>query len=135
MLVNLSKTSVPKPVGVLGVNQLWSEKPYRHIKTVEALTGCRTRRYRRVNSVLVQEIAAPSTDGPLGVGQAIPFSRVSNPIVAPSKLHYEIPRAGDRGIEARHRRPLLHPSRRVAKEITDLGWLSGSVPKSKDLAN
>jgi hypothetical protein len=69
------------------------------------------------------------------VGNAVPFSRVANPIVAPGKLHYEIPRAGDRGIQARHRRTLLNPSNRVAKEIIDLGWLSGSVPKSKDLAN
>jgi hypothetical protein len=125
---------VPK-TGVLGVNQRWTEKPYRVITREQARFGERTRRYRRVKANLVQELAPPSTDGGLGVGNAVPFSRVSNPIVAPSKLHYEIPRAGDRGIQARHRRTLLNPSNRVAKEIIDLGWLSGSVPKSKDLAN
>jgi hypothetical protein len=123
---------VPK-TGVLGVNQRWTEQPYRCITREQARFGERTRRYRRVKPNLVQELAPPITDGELGVGNAIPFSRVSNPIIAPSKLHYEIPRAGDRGIAARHRRPLLHPSGRVAKEITAIEWLSGSIPKSKDL--
>jgi hypothetical protein len=36
------------------------------------------------------------------------------------KLHYEIPMAGDRGIFARHRRKLLHPSHRIAPEIRAL---------------
>lgn len=122
-----------KPVGVLGVHQLWSEPPYHYVKREAADTGCRTRKYRRVNNRLVQELPAPDTDGPLGIGQAIPFSRVANPIVAPSKLHYEIPRAGDRGLEARHRRSLLDPSKRLTDEIRDLTWLSGSTPKAKDV--
>jgi hypothetical protein len=32
--------------------------------------------------------------------------------IAPDKLHYETPHAGDRGCFARHRRKLLHPSHR-----------------------
>lgn len=113
-----------KPVGVLGVNQLWDELPYRHIKTVEASTGCRTRRFRVVKGeshrpTLVQEIAGPTTDGALGVGNALPFSRISKPLIAPSKLHYEIPHAGDVGY-MRHYRPLIHVSGRLAPEIRAL---------------
>jgi hypothetical protein len=58
------------------------------------------------------EVAIMFWDGPLGIGQLIPFSRASNPLVAPDKLHYEMPHAGDRGTFARHRRHLIVVSAR-----------------------
>lgn len=51
-------------------------------------------------------------DGPIGIGNVLPFSRSSNPLFAPDKLHYEIPRAGDRGLVARHRRRRIRVSSR-----------------------
>lgn len=126
-----------KPVGVLGVHQLWSEPPYHHVKREAAETGCRTRKYRRVNNRLVQELAAPITDGPLGVGNALPFSRVANPLLAPNKLHYETPHAGDGTWRDGYRPKPWTPiqvSGRVAQEIRDLTWLTGSTPKSADCA-
>jgi hypothetical protein len=52
---------------------------------------------------------ASACDGPLGVGNAIPFARLHN---YGDKLHYEIPMAGDRGAFARHRRKLIRVSAR-----------------------
>jgi hypothetical protein len=49
-------------------------------------------------------------DGPLGRGNVLPFSRATNPMLAPQKLHYEMPMAGDRSIFARHRRSLIKAS-------------------------
>jgi hypothetical protein len=38
-------------------------------------------------------------DGPIGTGNLIPFGdRRSTPLIPPSKMHYEMPRAGDRGL-------------------------------------
>jgi hypothetical protein len=36
----------------------------------------------------------PLNDGPLGTGNAIPFSRVQNKLCAPHPIHYPIPAAG-----------------------------------------
>lgn len=46
-------------------------------------------------------------DGPLGIGNALPFSK---PRSDGSPLHYEIPHAGDRSLLARHRRKKLSVS-------------------------
>jgi hypothetical protein len=48
-------------------------------------------------------------DGPLGVGNLIPFAK---PNSSGDKLHYEIPMAGDRGIFARHHRRFIRVSSR-----------------------
>lgn len=48
-------------------------------------------------------------DGPLGVGNLLPFAR---PRSSGDKLHYEIPHAGDRSLYARHHRRLLSVSAR-----------------------
>jgi hypothetical protein len=53
--------------------------------------------------------AAKVWDGPLGIGNLLPFARTKN---LGEKLHYEIPHAGDRSIFARHHRPLIHVSSR-----------------------
>lgn len=48
----------------------------------------------------------------IGKGNLVPFGRVHNPMLAPQKLHYEIPMAGDRTCFARHRRHLIEVSSR-----------------------
>ena len=48
----------------------------------------------------------------IGLNALIPFGRVLNPMIAPQKLHYEIPHAGDRTCFARHRRHSIRVSSR-----------------------
>ena len=48
-------------------------------------------------------------DGPLGIGNLLPFARLHN---YGEKLHYEVPMAGDRGCFARHRPRHLRVSSR-----------------------
>jgi hypothetical protein len=48
----------------------------------------------------------------VGLSALIPFARVLNPMLAPQKLHYEIPHAGDRGCFARHHRRFIRVSSR-----------------------
>jgi len=59
-----------------------------------------------------KQLAKKLWDGPLGVGNLLPFSKASNPLVAPDKLHYATPMAGDRTAFARHRRHRIHVSSR-----------------------
>lgn len=108
-------------VGILSYRQNWSERPYRFASKEHVRTGVRLRRYLRVpgRSMTVQEIRPPDTDGALGVGNAIPFSHVPNPMIAPARLHYEIPHAGDLGLQ-RHFRSLIQVSGRTAPEIRAL---------------
>ncbi len=87
-----------KSVGVLGVHQSWSERPYRHISKEERKVGLRCRRFVRVDDVTVQEVPGPVTDGRLGTATALPFSRRANPMIAPHKLHYSVPHADDVGL-------------------------------------
>jgi hypothetical protein len=69
---------------------------------------------RAIQLLPAQEISAwPGTsDGSLGIGNLIPFGRSQNPLLAPQKLHYEIPHAGERTCFARHRRRAIHVSSR-----------------------
>jgi hypothetical protein len=48
----------------------------------------------------------------VGLSALIPFGRLLNPMIAPQKLHYEIPHAGDRSCFARHRRHSIRVSSR-----------------------
>jgi hypothetical protein len=48
-------------------------------------------------------------DGPMGIGNVLPFSRPTDP---GHHSHYEIPMAGDRGPFARHRRKKIKVSAR-----------------------
>lgn len=61
---------------------------------------------------MVVQIAKQLWDGPLGVGNLLPFSKATNPMLAPQKLHYATPMAGDRTCFARHRRHLIQVSGR-----------------------
>jgi hypothetical protein len=87
---------VSKPIGVLGVNQLYSEQPYRHVSRADAANLVRCQRARTVGHNLVQEIQRGFWDGWLGTGNAIPFSRVQNKMCKPHPLHYAIPAVGAR---------------------------------------
>lgn len=114
-----------KAVGVLGSLQLWSERPYRFVNKAQAEFGCRTKRFRQIRPLLVQELAPPVTDGGLGVGNALPFSRTPNKLRAPHRLHYETPHAGDTGVN-RHLPTIgennvrIHVSARLAPEIRQI---------------
>jgi hypothetical protein len=57
------------------------------------------------------------TDGELGIGNALPFFKVQNPLLQPTKLHYETPHSGDRGIYARHHRKFIRVSARSRHNI------------------
>jgi hypothetical protein len=56
-------------------------------------------------------------DGLLTAANVLAFSHPRNPLIAPDKLHYEMPMAGDRTTFARHRRHLIHVSGRSAPEL------------------
>lgn len=58
----------------------------------------------------------------VGLNNLIPFGRVLNPMLAPQKLHYEIPMAGDRSIFARHRRPAITVSGRAVFSQPGVQW-------------
>lgn len=68
------------------------------------------RRILRLEPPLEQDIFTRGES--IGLSALIPFGRVLNPMLAPDKLHYEIPRAGDRTPYARSRRRLIHVSSR-----------------------
>jgi hypothetical protein len=51
-------------------------------------------------------------DGPIGVGNALPFARLHN---YGDRLHYEMPHAGDRGVFARHRLKRIRVSARSGR--------------------
>lgn len=57
----------------------------------------------------IKEVIAQLFDGPIGVGNVLPFAKAHN---YGDKLHYEIPHAGDRGCFARHRRRMIRVSAR-----------------------
>lgn len=58
-------------------------------------------------------------DGPFGIGNLLPFFKAQNPLMAPEKLHYQVPQAGDAGVCARHRRHLIQVSVRRGKRILE----------------
>lgn len=57
-------------------------------------------------------LATQICDGPLGRGNILPFSKATNPMLCPQKLHYATPMAGDRTTFARHRRHIIRISGR-----------------------
>jgi len=65
------------------------------------------------------EAMKPLCDGPLGIGNVLPFAK---PNSTGDKLHYEIPMAGDRSIFRRHYRKLLHPSSRGIFSRPGMQW-------------
>jgi len=57
----------------------------------------------------IEQAAVWLWDGPLGIGNLLPFARLHN---YGDKLHYEMPHAGDRSCFARHRERNIHVSGR-----------------------
>ena len=47
--------------------------------------------FRWKDRFTIEEIRLKLVDGPLGVGNALPFSRVQNKLLKPERLHYQIP--------------------------------------------
>jgi hypothetical protein len=69
----------------------------------------------------IAEWAEQWWDGPIGVGNVLPFSKAHN---YGDKLHYEMPMAGDRTAYARHRRKEIHVSSRVLFSQPGIQWAS-----------
>jgi hypothetical protein len=70
---------------------------------------------------IVVAIAEKVWDGPLGVGNLLPFAKAHN---YGDKLHYEMPMAGDRTAYARSFRKELHPSSRALFNQPGIQWAS-----------
>jgi hypothetical protein len=94
-------------VGVLDPDQRVSDLPCRKVKRKLADRLVSKGVARRISKSLIQiigeqvaihQLICAYDDGPLGRGNLIPFSKSQNPYLAPQKLHYEIPRAGDLGM-------------------------------------
>jgi hypothetical protein len=92
-------------VGVLESTQRETDQPARKVNRSVARYLIRKQLARPVNKFLIQmlkQAAAPTHeiisvfwDGPLGVGNALPFSKPNN---YGDKLHYQMPMAGDTGL-------------------------------------
>lgn len=97
-----------KRIAVLEADQRSDDTPSIFIKRSKAQAEVRRlESYWIVKNVLIQRLprrfSVPAIivgfyDGPLGVGNALPFSRMQNRMMAPAKLHYETPPAGAVGI-------------------------------------
>ena len=73
----------------------------------------------------IQRLEAPCVDvsgEPIGRSNLVPFGRASNPLFPPSKLHYEIPHAGDATPFLRHRRTLIEVSSRGMFSQPGVQW-------------
>lgn len=113
-----------KRIAVLEATQHSDEVPRLFIKKSKAQAEVRRlEAFWIVKNVMIQRLANARTrvidvrayfwDGPIGVGNALPFSRSQNPMMAPAKLHYETPPAGAVGI----RRHDLYRSRDGRRSI------------------
>ncbi len=97
-------------IGVLESDQRETDRPARKVTRTVAAYLVRKKLARRISKFLIQmvkqlavrthEIISCFIDGPLGVGNVLPFAKPQN---YGDRLHYEIPMAGDRGAFARHR--------------------------------
>jgi len=94
-------------VGVLQADQSRTDEPTFHVKHREAERWVRRLIARRISRFLIQLVALNSaaaiqattpgfSDGPMGVGNLLPFYKVQNPLMQPERLHYVIPACGAR---------------------------------------
>ena len=103
-----------RKIGVLEAHQSLTDQPVRKVKLSVANYLVRQLLARRISRSLIQMLKVRAQDaireirawwdGVLGTGNALPFSRPTDPS---HKHHYEIPRAGDIGLW-RHERKKLH---------------------------
>jgi hypothetical protein len=113
-----------KRIGVLEADEPLSAEPRKHVsknvakylvrKLLAVPAGPRIIKMVSVAAAKLRDTISGFWDGPLGVGNAIPFAPLNSD---GEKLHYEMPHAGDRGIFARHRRKLIRVSGRTQPEF------------------
>jgi hypothetical protein len=112
-----------KRIGVLEPDQGLEDSPRSHVKRSIAQGMVRHLEAAWVvkNAIIQRLVIRARTaakeirawiNGPLGIGNLIPFARVQNKDIAPARYHYEIPHAGDRGIFRRHFRKKIRVSAR-----------------------
>jgi hypothetical protein len=112
-----------KRIGVLERDERLDRRPRRFVDQETSQLMIRRKLARAITASLIQLSisVAPGqermtlrgfTDGELGIGNALPFFKVQNPLLQPTKLHYETPHAGDKGIYARHHRKFIRVSAR-----------------------
>jgi hypothetical protein len=98
-----------KRIGVLERDERLDRRPRRFVDQETSKLMIRRKLARAITASLIQlSIAvAPGqermtirgfTDGELGIGNALPFFKVQNPLLQPTKLHYSTPMANDNGI-------------------------------------
>ena len=113
-----------KSIAVLGPDQAETESPRYHekksivcgwVRRAEAVWIVKNRIVKQLitkTRKTIEELLSRRPylwDGPLGIGNLLPFAK---PYSDGAKLHYEIPRAGDRSLFARHHRRSLSISAR-----------------------
>jgi hypothetical protein len=98
-----------KRIGVLERDERLDRRPRRFVDQETSKLMIQRKLARAITASLIQlSIAvAPGqermtlrgfTDGELGIGNALPFFKVQNPLLQPTKLHYSTPMANDTGI-------------------------------------
>jgi hypothetical protein len=98
-----------KRIGVLERDERLDRRPRRFVDQETSKLMIQRKLARAITASLIQlSIAvAPGqermtlrgfTDGELGIGNALPFFKVQNPLLQPTKLHYSTPMANDIGI-------------------------------------
>jgi hypothetical protein len=131
-----------KRIGVLERDERLDRRPRRFVDQETSKLMIQRKLARAITASLIQlSIAvAPGqerttlrgfTDGELGIGNALPFFKVQNPLLQPTKLHYETPHSGDRGIYARHHRKFIRVSARSRHNIQ---ILPAGIPVAAHLA-
>lgn len=115
-----------KRIGVLEANQAATESPrlfekkskvkawIRRLEAVWIVEGHLAQKLV-IKARKLADQARGFWDGPLGFGNALPFSKPTDP---KHHAHYEIPMAGDRGAFARHRRKLIRVSARSRSHLS-----------------
>lgn len=112
-----------KRIGVLEANQRLDSRPQRFVKKTVAQYLLRKNLARRISADLIQMLrekvgdaidqlrqAIGFTDGPLGIGNALPFSRRTDP---GHHFHYEVPPAGCIGLWRHYRKFIRVSARKI----------------------
>jgi hypothetical protein len=68
----------------------------------------------------IERVLTGYDEGPMGRGMLVPFSRARNKMLAPEKLHYQIPSAGDVGMRRHNLWRVMEEDKSVlrSKKIT-----------------
>jgi len=82
--------------------------------------------------VRVEKISVEKMES-IGLSNLIPFGRSQNPMLAPQRLHYEVPMAGDRTCYARHHRRRIRVSTRSLFSQPGVQWANYARQEAKAL--